>query len=96
MKSVAVVGGSEFTLGFQLAGIRNVHDVRDVPDLLEQEDLGIVIISEEAMKELDSRVREDVVSSISPVFVAVSREANQAELRKMIIHSIGVDILKDD
>jgi V/A-type H+/Na+-transporting ATPase subunit F len=100
MKSIAVIGKSEFTLGFKLTGIRNIIDTKqskeDVLSLLKDTDVGIVIIDDETMQGLDEYTKEQVVGSISPVFVVVSESVNQGELRKMIIQSIGVDLMKDE
>jgi len=60
------------------------------------EKTGIVIIDENTMEGLDDYTKELVVSSISPVFVVVSETTQQDELRKMIIQSIGVDLMKDE
>ena len=100
MKSIAVIGGSEFTLGFRLTGIRNVTSTESpqahVKDLMADAEVGVIIIDESTMEKLSPQLREDVVASISPVFVTVSEHASQEELRKMIVQSIGVDLLKNE
>ncbi|MBI2572756.1 V-type ATP synthase subunit F [Candidatus Woesearchaeota archaeon] len=97
MKEIAVVGNPEFTLGFRLAGIRIVvDDVSQVASLFSNATIGVVIMQEEIFAGLDPRVREDVVSSLDPVFVVLSKETRQDELRKMIIQSIGVDLMKEN
>ena len=96
MKEIVVVGEPEFTLGFRLAGIRKVLDAEKIPQLLDDKSIGIVILNQQTMDNLDERIREEVVASISPVFVVVTETAEQGELRKMIIQSIGVDLLKEE
>jgi len=96
MKEIAVVGEQEFTLGFRLAGIKNVINAERIPELLNDNSLGIIILDQQTMDNLDERIREEVVASISPVFVVVTETAEQGELRKMIIQSIGVDLLKEE
>jgi len=96
MKEIVVVGEPEFTLGFRLAGIRKVLDAEKIPQLLDDKSIGIVILNQQTMDNLDERIREEVVASISPVFVVVAETAEQGELRKMIIQSIGVDLLKEE
>ncbi len=102
-KEIAVIGDGQFTLGFRLSGIKHVFDItskndatQGVNSLLDDERIGIVIIDETTMELLEDHVRHDVVSSISPVFVTVSATAQQEELRKMILQSIGVDLLKEE
>ncbi len=100
MKDIAVIGEAEFTLGFALTGIRRVINPTDanteIRPLLEDKTVGIVIIDETTMGKLDDHVKEDVVTSIEPVFVTVSATAQQEELRKMILQSIGVDLMKEE
>ena len=100
MKEIAVFGDAAFTLGFRLAGIRNAVDVKnpveDLKELRRNKQVGIIIIDEQTMNALDTRTREDVVSSLDPVFVTVSMKDSQEELRKMILQSIGVDLQKEN
>ena len=100
MKTMTVIGEPEFTLGFQLAGVREVINPaevnREVKNLLLKDNLGIVIIDEVTINKLDLRMKEEVITSISPVFVTVSKTSAQEELRKMVLQSIGVDLLKND
>ena len=96
MKDIAVIGEPEFTLGFRLTGVRKVLGVDKIPELLEDNTVGIVIIDQTTMDNLDERIKEEVVASINPVFVAISETAQQEELRKMILKSIGVDLLKEN
>ncbi|PIN74291.1 V-type ATP synthase subunit F [Candidatus Woesearchaeota archaeon CG10_big_fil_rev_8_21_14_0_10_45_16] len=95
MRSIAIVGEPEFTLGFRLAGIRQVVGKENIKELLDDKTVGIVIIDEATMQDLDPRLKDDIVASVDPVFVVVSETAKQEELRKMIIQSIGVDLLKE-
>ncbi len=104
---VAVFGGSEFTLGFMLAGIKNVVTIEEKEDaraaqaekkldeLLAEKETGIVIIDDHLLKQMDERTREKVERSVRPVFVPLSTEASQETLRKMIIKSIGVDLMRE-
>src|SRR3989338_2110376 len=104
MKQFAVIGKPEFTLGFQLTGIRDVVTVtssekediaKEVRLFLVRQDIAIVIIDEDTMQALDERTRDDTVSSLAPVFVIVSAASQQDALRKMIRQSIGVDLMKE-
>ena len=94
---IAVIGEDEFTLGFRLAGLQRVihyHNDNDMNTLLRDDKLGIVITSNKTFEKLHDARKEDVMKSIKPVVVVVSDEP-QEELRKMIIRSIGVDLLKN-
>lgn len=95
---LAALGRSEFTLGFRLAGIRKVMDFKseqDIDTLMRNPSVGVVIMEQETFDQLKEHRKDDVVNSIKPVFVVVS-EQPQEELRKMIIRSIGVDLLREE
>jgi len=95
---IAVIGEDEFTLGFRLTGIRNVSVMKsesDMVNLLSNKTLGIIITSQKSFDSMSEEVKEDVTNSIRPVVVVVS-DKPQEGLRKMIIRSIGVDLLKGD
>jgi len=96
---LAVIGNEEFVLGFQLAGIRNTFKIgkdplKDIQELQKKENIGIVVIEENVLEQLDPHDRDDIEDSISPVFVPLSEVAEQEMLRKLIKKSIGVDLWK--
>ncbi|HIJ11407.1 TPA: V-type ATP synthase subunit F [Candidatus Woesearchaeota archaeon] len=96
MKSIAVMGESEFTLGFRLAGIRDVITKDGIENVLSSSDIGIVIIDQGTFDSYDERMQDEISASLQPVFVVLAEEHNQEALRKMIVQSIGVDLLKDE
>ena len=82
MTKVAAIGGSEFVLGFQLAGIRNTIETNENPmlqikDLMKEEETSIVIIDQKTLDMLDEHNKEDIESSIDPVFIPLSTEVSQ-------------------
>jgi vacuolar-type H+-ATPase subunit F/Vma7 len=94
---LAVIGGHAFTLGFRLTGIKKIVEMKhhdDMQALLQDKSIGVIITDQETFDQLPDQLKEDVTTSIKPVAVVVS-DAPQEELRKMIIRSIGVDLLKD-
>ena len=101
MLNIAALGGSEFILGFQLAGIRNTIDTKNDPikaaeQALNDPELGIVIVDEKTINNLDDRTNEKIEMSVKPVFIRLSTDSGaQDALRKMIRKSIGIDLWKD-
>src|SRR3989344_1151482 len=94
---LGVLGKSDFTLGFRLAGIKNVVEVKkeeEIVGMMGNHGLGIVVIDQETFDGLNEHLKEDVTNSITPVFVVVSAKPQEG-LRNMIIRSIGVDLLKN-
>lgn len=99
MVRTAVLGGNEFIVGFRLAGIKETIEVSDQPindinKLKEKKDIGIVIVDENIMENLDKHQRLEVEDSVDPVFIPVSTKVEQDSLKRLIKKSIGVDLWK--
>ena len=100
--AIGVVGRNEFTLGFRLAGIQYVVDcdqkdfLDNVKTSMDEPSLGILIVDELLLNELDSSDVYDLERSVKPVIVSVSENASQDSLRRMIKKSVGVDLWKDE
>ncbi len=97
---LSIVGGSAFTLGFALTGIRRIEETEENPALafrkvMQDANVGIIITDEPTLNQLDEHTREDVERSVKPVVVVLSADMAQDSLRKLIKKSIGVDLLKE-
>ena len=98
MMEIAVLGGSEFILGFQLAGITRTMEVSENPaneikEVMKAPDVGIIVIDDKTMEKLDENTQQLIESSIKPVSVVVSTKDTNEALRRLIKKSIGVDLL---
>ena len=99
MVKTAVLGSNEFVVGFQLAGIKETTEVSDNPlqdinNLKKNKEIGIVVIDEKIMENLDKHDRIDVEDSVDPVFIPISTKVEQDSLKRLIKKSIGVDLWK--
>lgn len=99
MVKIAVLGGSEFTVGFQLAGIKDTVEVsnnpiNDIDNLRDRKDIGIVVVDEKILENLETHQRMDLEDSVDPVFIPVSTKVEQDSLKRLIKRSIGVDLWK--
>ena len=97
---IAVVGTTEFTLGFQLAGITRILNPpddeeleRDMRALLNEGEVGIVVVDSEDLLKLPERLRIQLSDSISPTFLG-SGTTEDTTLRESIRKAIGVDLWK--
>ena len=97
---IAVVGTSEFTLGFQLAGITRILNPpddeeleRDMRALLNEGEAGIVVVDSEDLLKLAERLRIQLSDSISPTFLGIGT-TEDTTLRESIRKAIGVDLWK--
>lgn len=97
---IIAIGGSEFTLGFRLAGVDTLETKtpkEDFEKIFENKNIGIVITDEKTLQQLPQHLREEIESRVRPVTVALSTTAAAQEtLRKKIIKSIGVDLWSKD
>lgn len=99
MSKIVVVGGEEFTLGFMLVGIKDIvtdfntdETVNNVRSLLDNPDVGIIIMQQEVFDEMPIKLKETLTKSVKPVVVLLSKKGDAGNLREMIIKSIGVDL----
>jgi len=95
-KEIAVVGSEEFTLGFELAGVKQTFNPDDyqkeIQELTDRDDLGIVIVEDSDLEQLPARIRRNVEESVEPVVVALSEQAESERLQEKIKRAIGADI----
>ena len=97
---IAVVGSPAFTLGFQLAGLSNLHnpDSEDelhttLRSLLNNKSVGIMVVDSAVMATLPDRLRNQLSASVSPTVLGIGTEEDTT-LRDTIRKAIGVDLWK--
>ena len=95
-RKIAVIGDSDFRLGFKLAGVQEVFDKENYEDkiqsILDSEEIGILVVKEEDLKNLNKRVHNEIDSSVNPVVVSLSEQAESERLQEKIKKAIGADI----
>lgn len=97
---IVIVGTPEFTLGFQLAGISTLYNPEDdeamastLSGLLNNKDVGVVVIDSATQATLPERLRERLSTSVSPTVLGIGTEEDTT-LRDTIRKAIGVDLWK--
>ncbi len=101
MSELAVIGDSEFVMGFELIGIKKIFEADTNQELKERfteamsdTNIGIIVTNDKSMKKLSQNFRRNVENSITPVVVTLSvDEFAQDNLRDMIKKAIGIDLL---
>lgn len=100
-KEIGVMGGSDFVLGFNLAGVRRTYPVerREFPKALERvlaqkDNLGILIVPNEELEALPPLLRRKAGDSLEPVIVAMGEGAGEGDLREKVKRAIGIDLYK--
>ena len=102
MSEIAVIGTSEFILGFELSGIRNIVEIEEKEDpkeklkeLVDKPEISIIVTEENLMKRLSEDDRMKFEALVKTVIVALSKELTAEGLRKSIIRAIGVDLWRE-
>ena len=97
---IAVVGEESFTIGFRLAGIKDVvhaHDTGSFEDavkgLITDQDIGIVIVSSAMLSGASPAFRRMAEDSTRPVVFPMGERKN-TDIRNRIIKIVGVDLWK--
>jgi V/A-type H+/Na+-transporting ATPase subunit F len=102
MREIAVLGPSTFTLGFRLTGITKVFSIdkanpdKSIKDIIGFPEIGLVILQEESIQEFSEQTRELISQSIDPVFLTLSEQDSNEEMRRLVQKSIGVDLWSKD
>ncbi|MBS3105988.1 V-type ATP synthase subunit F [Candidatus Woesearchaeota archaeon] len=99
MVKLAVIGSNEFIVGFQLAGIKDIVEVNDnyfneLKNMKSKKEIGIVVVDEKIIENLELHQRMEIEASVDPVFIPVSTRVEQDSLKRLIKKSIGVDLWK--
>jgi len=105
-QEIAVAGSPEFTTGFRLAGVRKFANVPEedkpgefddaVEGLLNDEEVGILVLHQDDMDHLSRDVRQAVEDSVEPATVTLGGGAASGGLRDKIKRAIGIDLMEED
>ncbi|CAD6494099.1 MAG: V-type ATP synthase subunit F [Methanosarcinales archaeon] len=96
---LAVVGQSEFTLGFRLAGVKKVYDITDdnlieiVQNTMHNPEVGIIVMHNDDLLRLPAQLMAELNESVEPTVVAIGGKG-ESNLREKIKQSVGVDLWK--
>jgi len=98
---IAVIGNSEFILGFRLAGIRKTYAAESdeqltaqVTSVLQDTDVGILVLNSSDMERVPRRLRTTLENSVKPTVIAIGGEEGGLSMREKIKRSVGVDLWK--
>jgi V/A-type H+-transporting ATPase subunit F len=98
---IAVIGNSEFILGFRLAGIRKTYAAESeeklneqITSVLQDEDVGILVLNSSDMERIPRKLRVTLENSVKPTVIALGGEEGGLSMRDRIKRSVGVDLWK--
>ena len=98
---IAVIGNSEFILGFRLAGIRKTYAAENdekrnehITRVLQDGQVGILVLNSSDMEKIPRRLRATLENSVRPTVIAIGAEEGGLTMRERIKRSVGVDLWK--
>jgi V/A-type H+-transporting ATPase subunit F len=98
---IAVIGNSEFILGFRLAGIRKTYAaendeklVKYINTVLGDGEVGILVLNSRDMARIPRRLQMTLEESVKPTVIAIGGEEGGMSMRERIKRSVGVDLWK--
>ena len=99
---IAVIGNSEFVLGFRLAGIRKTYAAENeeklnehITTVLQDGEVGILVLNSGDMDKIPRRLRATLENSVKPTVIAIGgEEEGGLSMRERIKRSVGVDLWK--
>lgn len=98
---IAVIGNSEFILGFRLAGIRQTYTFDSdealsstINGILSDPNIGILVMNSKDMERVPRRLLNILENSVKPTVIALGGEEGGLSIRERIKRSVGVDLWK--
>jgi len=97
---IAVVGNSDFAIGFRLAGIRKTYDVTSsdieskIQSVLSDKNVAILIVHDDDLRMLSPQIRQILDDSVEPTVIAIGGKGESTNLRDKIKQAVGVDLWK--
>ncbi len=97
---IAVVGSSDFVIGFRLAGIRKTYDASPgeleakIDSVLKDKNVGILVVNNDDMQKLSVHMQRTLDDSVEPTVIAIGGKGESANLREKIKQAVGVDLWK--
>jgi V/A-type H+-transporting ATPase subunit F len=98
---IAIIGNSEFILGFRLAGVTKTYPaeseekvVEQVNRVLDDSTVGILVMSSSDITKIPPRLRTTLENSVHPTVITLGEQEGGLSMRERIKRSVGVDLWK--
>jgi V/A-type H+-transporting ATPase subunit F len=97
---IAVIGNSDFVLGFRLAGIRKTYEAEQaefearIQTIMNDKNVGILVIHNDDLKKLSVHMQKILDDSVEPTVIAIGGKGESTNLRDKIKQAVGVDLWK--
>ncbi|MEE9612661.1 MAG: V-type ATP synthase subunit F [Desulfatiglandales bacterium] len=99
-----MIGDKDTTVGFQLAGVKDVHTVESVEDarsnlreLGRRDDTGVIIITEKLADQLREDISIVTEGKVTPIVVEIPDRGGSVEkkfdpIKELVKRAVGVEI----
>jgi len=97
---IAVVGKSDFVIGFRLAGIRKIFDVTSgdmeskIQSVLNDRTVAILVVHDDDLRMLSPHMQQTLDDSVEPTVIAIGGKGESTNIRDKIKQAVGVDLWK--
>lgn len=97
---IAVVGKSDFVIGFRLAGIRKIFDVTSsdieskIQSVLNDKTVAILVVHDDDLRLLSPHMQQTLDDSVEPTVIAIGGKGESTNIRDKIKQAVGVDLWK--
>ncbi len=98
---IAVIGNSDFIIGFRLAGVEMTIAAESdeklaeaVTGVMDDSSVGILVIKGSDMERLPERIRTTLAESVQPTVITIGGEEGGVSMRDKIKRAVGVDLWK--
>ncbi len=97
---IAVVGNSDFVIGFRLAGIRKTYDATSsdieskIQNVLNDKTVAILVVHNDDFVRLSPHMQQTLDDSVEPTVIAIGGKGESTNLRDKIKQAVGVDLWK--
>jgi len=97
---IAVVGNSDFVIGFRLAGIRKIFDATSsdmeskIQSVLNDKTVAVLVVHDDDLRTLSSHMQKMLDDSVEPTVIAIGGKGESTNLRDKIKQAVGVDLWK--
>jgi len=97
---IAVVGKSEFTLGFRLVGVKKIWETNGdnlvpiIRNILIEKDVGVLVMHNDDLAGLPEKLRITLDELVTPTTITIGGAGESSNLRDKIKQAVGVDLWK--
>ncbi|MBE0521913.1 MAG: V-type ATP synthase subunit F [Candidatus Methanoperedenaceae archaeon] len=97
---IAVVGSSDFVIGFRLAGVRKIFETNHddieekIKGIMEDRTVAILVLHQDDVGRLPDHLQKTLDDSVEPTIISIGGKGESSNLREKIKQSVGVDLWK--